>query len=116
MARRTKRLFTIGYEQTPSKAVLDVFATHAWPGNVREMEQVIRRTVIDSGGLTDPEAAVAALKTIAPIPSANGQRPTVNEEESSGDELVPLDEAERRHIMTVLRATAWNQTTRGPGR
>ena len=23
MARRTKRLFTIGYEQTPSKAVLD---------------------------------------------------------------------------------------------
>ena len=23
MARRTKRLFTIGYEQTPSRAVLD---------------------------------------------------------------------------------------------
>ena len=23
MARRTKRLFTIGYEQTPAKAVLD---------------------------------------------------------------------------------------------
>ena len=102
----------------PSRAVLDVFAAHAWPGNVRELEQVIRRTVIDSGGLTDPEAAARAIKTIAPgvAAAAPGRRSapeagaaTHGEESSEGD-LVPLDEAEKKHIMNVLRATAGNQT------
>ncbi len=88
--------------------MLDVFAAHTWPGNVRELEQVIRRTVIDSGGLTDPEAARSAIKTIAP--SANSQPPTANVQESSEGDLVPLDEAEKKHIMNVLRATAGNQT------
>jgi DNA-binding NtrC family response regulator len=92
----------------PSRAVLDVLAAHGWPGNVRELEQVIRRTVIDSGGLTDDEAATRAIQTIAP--TANRQLPTANSPESSADELVPLDEAEKKHIMNVLRATAGNQT------
>jgi DNA-binding NtrC family response regulator len=93
----------------PSRAVLDVLAAHHWPGNVRELEQVIRRTIIDSGGLTDGEAAQRAIKTIAP--TANGERPTANVvQESSAGELVPLDEAEKKHIMNVLRATAGNQT------
>ena len=29
---------------------------------------------------------------------------------TKGDELVPLDEAERKHIAAVLRATGGNQT------
>src|SRR6185295_5034248 len=57
----------------PSRAVLDVLAAHAWPGNVRELEQVIPRTVIDSGGLVDAEAAQTALRTIAPTPSTNNE-------------------------------------------
>ena len=83
---------------------------HRWPGNVRELEQVIRRTVIDSGTLVDAEAAKRAIRTIAPTPTANGQPLTANPEESSADDLVPLDEAEKKHIMNVLRATAGNQT------
>jgi DNA-binding NtrC family response regulator len=92
----------------PSRAVLDVLAAHAWPGNVRELEQVIRRAIIDSGGLTDPDAAWRAIKTIAP--SLNAERPTPNDQESSEADLVPLDEAEKKHIVNVLRATAGNQT------
>jgi DNA-binding NtrC family response regulator len=92
----------------PSRAVLDVLAAHSWPGNVRELEQVIRRTIIDSGALTDDEAAGRAIRTITP--TANSQPPTANLPESSADELVPLDEAEKKHIMNVLRATAGNQT------
>ncbi len=101
----------------PSKAVLDILTAHAWPGNVRELEQVIRRTVIDSGGLLDAEAAQKAIRTIAPgrpgfSPAADeaGLKPGLPPEESSADELVPLDEAEKTHIMNVLRATAGNQT------
>ena len=91
----------------PSQEVLDRFAAHDWPGNVRELEQVIRRTVIDSGGLNDGEAAARALRAIAPRPAAEA---TPVEKTDNGDDLVSLDEAERRHILVVLKATSGNQT------
>jgi DNA-binding NtrC family response regulator len=92
-----------------TQAVLDVFASHHWPGNVRELEQVIRRTIIDSGGLTEAGAALRAMRAIAPqtkdAPESSDERGT-----AAADELLPLDEAERKHIMAVLKATAGNQT------
>jgi DNA-binding NtrC family response regulator len=91
----------------PSQAVLDVFAAHSWPGNVRELEQVIRRTVIDSDALADPAAASRALRDIAP---SSEPRPTAVATAESEDDLVSLDEAEKRHIIAVLRATGGNQT------
>jgi DNA-binding NtrC family response regulator len=90
----------------PSQAVLDVFAAHPWPGNVRELEQVIRRTVIDSGALADPAAASRALRDIAP---AADHIPAAAPAQTDAD-LVSLDEAEKRHIIAVLRATGGNQT------
>jgi len=87
--------------------VLDVFAAHAWPGNVRELEQVIRRIVIDSGALADAAAAARALRDIAP--SSEAQPAAAVAREADGD-LVSLDEAEKRHIIAVLRATGGNQT------
>jgi DNA-binding NtrC family response regulator len=91
----------------PSQSVLDVFAAHAWPGNVRELEQVIRRTVIDSGALADPAAASRALRDIAP---SSDPKPVAAAATEAEDELVSLDEAEKRHIIAVLRATGGNQT------
>ena len=91
----------------PSQGVLDLFAAHPWPGNVRELEQVIRRTVIDSGALTDPAAASRALRDIAP---SSEPKPAAALPENSEDDLVSLDEAEKRHIIAVLRATGGNQT------
>jgi DNA-binding NtrC family response regulator len=90
----------------PSQALLDVFAGHPWPGNVRELEQVIRRTVIDAGSLLDARAAQRALASIAPRTAA----PRAAEDAEPDEELGSLDDAERSHIMNVLRATAGNQT------
>ncbi len=97
----------------PSQAVLDVLAAHSWPGNVRELEQVIRRTVIDSGGLVDGSAAARAVQAIAPLstgPAGPPGEPSASDAEPKSDDLIPLDEAERRHIEAVLRATGGNQT------
>jgi len=91
----------------PSQGVLDVLAAHPWPGNVRELEQVIRRTIIDSGALVDPAAVASVLRDIAPSSEAKPAAPSVS---SLDDELVSLDDAERRHIIAVLRATGGNQT------
>ena len=90
----------------PSQAVLDVFAAHSWPGNVRELEQVIRRIVIDSGALTDAAAAARALRDIAPTVDP---RPEGAPEQTNA-ELISLEESEKRHIESVLRATGGNQT------
>ncbi len=91
----------------PSQALLDVLAEHGWPGNVRELEQVVRRIVIDSQALTDPDAARAAIRG---IDVARPLTDDVAEENESAEDLVSLDEAERRHIIAVLQATAGNQT------
>ncbi len=93
----------------PSQSVLDVFAGHAWPGNVRELEQVTRRIVIDSGALLDAAAASRALRDIAPS-AAGGSVSPVPVTEAVSEDLISLDEAEKRHIITVLRATGGNQT------
>jgi DNA-binding NtrC family response regulator len=90
----------------PSPAVLELLAAQAWPGNVRQLEQVIRRTVIDSGTLADAEAVAQTLRSIAPYEEA----PQRASESPTKDDLVALDEAERRHIANVLRATGGNQT------
>jgi two-component system nitrogen regulation response regulator GlnG len=97
----------------PSQSVLDLFARHDWPGNVRELEQVIRRTIIDSSGLTDPDAADRALQSMSlrreRRASEQPSEPVRGEAPPESD-LVPLDEVEKRHIESVLRATAGNQT------
>jgi transcriptional regulator with GAF, ATPase, and Fis domain len=90
----------------PSKGVLDVITAHRFPGNVRELEQVIRRTIIDSGALVDAKAAANALRDIAPTADAK----PIEETPPAEEELVSLDEAEKRHIIAVLRATGGNQT------
>ncbi|MEA2164203.1 MAG: two-component system, NtrC family, response regulator AtoC [Thermoanaerobaculia bacterium] len=93
----------------PSQSVLDVFAAHPWPGNVRELEQVTRRIVIDSGALTDGSVAARALRDIAPSAEAPSGSPIAATAPAS-DDLVSLDEAEKKHIIAVLKATGGNQT------
>jgi DNA-binding NtrC family response regulator len=92
----------------PSQSVLDLFAAHRWPGNVRELEQVIRRTVIDSGALTDAAAAARVLAAIAPAAAAASESSAIVM--APPPELESLDDVERRHIVSVLRATCGNQT------
>jgi DNA-binding NtrC family response regulator len=94
----------------PSQAVLDVLMKHDWPGNVRELEQVIRRSVIDSGALLDAAAVSRTINSLAPQSGERVPEGRVRGEESSAPELISLEEAERRHIASVLRATCGNQT------
>ncbi|MEO8378231.1 MAG: sigma-54 dependent transcriptional regulator [Acidobacteriota bacterium] len=92
----------------PTQTVLDLLGAYAWPGNVRQLEQLLRRVVIDTGGLTDAEAMTAVLRGSSPREAAAGSAASPGP--PAEDELVSLDEAERRHIVAVLRATAGNQT------
>lgn len=77
-------------ERIPRKVLADLQA-YGWPGNVREVENVIERAVILSSG-GDLNLGDWLPKTDVPVEAAD---------------VLTLDDLERRHIVTVLDLTAW---------
>jgi formate hydrogenlyase transcriptional activator len=80
-------------ENIPS-AVMDALVAYSWPGNVREMQNIIERAVILSPG----PALRVALGDLQP-PVTQAQLPDA--------EPVTLADAEREHILAVLGETGW---------
>ncbi len=108
----------------PSPAALERLAAHPWPGNVRELGHVVRRLLIDAGGLDDADAVGRVLAEEA---TAAGSRPTPRAGEppvpapgsaivagqppaGSGSTVLTLEEVEQLHIRAVLEATGGNKT------
>jgi DNA-binding NtrC family response regulator len=89
-----------------------LLSEYSWPGNVRQLENVIKRLVLLS---TDKVVGYNEIKNILefeenglpPIPSPTYARNenTVNEEESS---IMSLDEVEKEHLERVLRKLNYN--------
>jgi len=81
-----KRIETIPPE------VMDILKLYDWPGNIREMENIIKRAVIMSTG-TALRPLLGELKRLPGQASPAAKR--------------TLAEAERDHIVEVLRETRW---------
>jgi two-component system, NtrC family, response regulator AtoC len=91
--------------QRPSlgPGTLQIFMDHSWPGNIRELENVIKKIV----ALNDEELAIAEL---VQAPLVAGPRPA----ESQGSSLkaaarAASREAERELILKALARTRWNR-------
>jgi formate hydrogenlyase transcriptional activator len=85
-ARRMNR----AVETIPSET-LDLLVRYSWPGNIREMENLIERAVIVSPG---PVLRVPLSDLKLPMEPAAGN-------------LLTLEAAEREHILKALEATNW---------
>ncbi|MPZ19446.1 MAG: hypothetical protein GEV06_16240 [Luteitalea sp.] len=87
-ARRMRR----GIELIPSES-MEALVRYDWPGNIRELQNLIERAVILSRGPA-LEVPVAELSTrqSAPFPTSPSET---------------LEQADRRHIVAVLEATNW---------
>jgi transcriptional regulator with GAF, ATPase, and Fis domain len=79
--------------------VMRAFTEYNWPGNIRELQNVIERAVIVSldGVLRLPEPLIQATNAIL------SEVKTSNESSS----ISSLNEAEREHILRALEATGW---------
>jgi formate hydrogenlyase transcriptional activator len=74
-----------------SPQTMSAIASHRWPGNIRELQNFIERSVILSSG----NSLQAPLAELARSPEA----------ETSG--AVTLEDAERDHIRKILESSKW---------
>ncbi len=93
-----------------TKEAVDFLKTHSWPGNIRELENVVTKAAInvkdriltrDSFNFLDPEYSNGSLSDCQ-----------ANETENMGDlfsSLVPLKEIEKKYIEFVLSSTKWHK-------
>ncbi len=69
---------------------LEALTRHAWPGNIRELQNVIERSMVRTQGdilrLSGPAAAAAAVERPEPL---------------------TLEDAQRQHILKALSVTNW---------
>jgi two-component system, NtrC family, response regulator AtoC len=95
---------------------------HDWPGNVRELQNVIERAVILCTDSEDLQAAhLGLVSDYAAMPPA-ADAPVVPPSETatgvklsqpgtaSPDEILPLEEVEKRHILLTLEHSNGNRT------
>jgi formate hydrogenlyase transcriptional activator len=80
--------------ETIPAAVMEALARYPWPGNIREMQNIIERAVILSPG--------PSLQ----IPLGDLQ-PAATQTHAPAEAPVTLADAEREHILGILRETDW---------
>ena len=106
--RMNKRIEVIPAETMTALAAYD------WPGNIRELQNLIERAVILSAGsaLDVPVGALNGRRSAAERPNAqsapsgpSGSDGHTGQAQDGGDET--LEAAERRHILAALENSRW---------
>lgn len=85
------------------KAVYSAFNLYAWPGNIRELENVVERAlVLDKDGVLGLDDLPERLRTREPrVATLRMELP---------DEGVSLEDVERELLLAALQRHNWNQT------
>jgi two-component system response regulator AtoC len=87
-----------------SPRTLEIFQNHSWPGNIRELENMVKKIV----ALGDENLAAAELAT--PIPEPRMRRDAEARSYSlKAAARAASREAERELIMKALTRTRWNR-------
>jgi DNA-binding NtrC family response regulator len=92
--------------KTLSPEVVDFFTAYPWPGNIRELENLIERLTI----LTPHETIT--LRDLPPSMRSTDQAATLKEDVLNGSRPLSdaVDEFERELIVKALQRTGFNQT------
>ena len=97
------------------KATMDLLMDYAWPGNIRELQNIIERAVVLSAGpvltvdpaflpRTSPSAELP--KTALAVPPSSYSQVTKNYAPSVEPSFPSLDQMERDHILAALNRSA----------
>jgi formate hydrogenlyase transcriptional activator len=94
--RMNKRIETI-----PSET-MNVLCEHQWPGNIRELQNVIERAVIMSSG-----SVLHVSPSDAMLNGPARQIDSQAQSDAAGNLRCILEETERRHIVAALNTSGW---------
>jgi len=96
---------------------MEIFANYDWPGNIRQLRNVVRTSLILGVGQTLSLADVSWLfDELQPLPQGKNitdevrQLEQLNSPQTAGLGGMPLKQVERRAILETLRQTEGNQT------
>jgi len=100
-SRRLGRLF-----DPISEEVLEALKSYEWPGNIRELQNVIERAAVISTGrqLQLPEEWAASF---GPFAGAETEVDAVSSSTKPVPRETTLEELERSHILQILQQTGW---------
>jgi formate hydrogenlyase transcriptional activator len=97
------------------KETMDLLMDYAWPGNIRELQNIIERAVVLSAGpvltvnpafLPRTSAAAELPKTALAVPTSSYSQVTENYAPSVEPSFPSLDQMERDHILAALNRSA----------
>ena len=97
------------------KETMDLLMDYAWPGNIRELQNIIERAVVLSAGpvltvnpafLPRTSAAAELPKTALAVPTSSNSQVTENYAPSVEPSFPSLDQMERDHILAALNRSA----------
>jgi formate hydrogenlyase transcriptional activator len=93
--------------ETISAETLKSMQAYHWPGNIRELQNVIERAVILSVG-TVLHVPLGELQSQSTLPAVSGSPADRNTELGAGKGIRDvLEDAERKHIISALMQTNW---------
>jgi formate hydrogenlyase transcriptional activator len=101
--------------ETIPSTVMEALVRYRWPGNIRELQNVIERAVILSPG-SSLQVPLRDLENREQKSEIGGQKSEVGDPKPEGDLTsdlrsptsgLTLAEAEREHILGALRETGW---------
>jgi formate hydrogenlyase transcriptional activator len=98
-SRRMNKLI----ETIPS-ATMDALSQYHWPGNIRELQNVIERAVIISTG---PELALDVSDLKLPVTGRSEEQPVASDSNPSRALHTVLEKTERQEILEALKQTHW---------
>ncbi len=102
-AQQFSRRMNRSIETIPSET-MNTLVRYDWPGNIRELQNVIERAVIVSNG---PVLKVALDDLRTRIPQAAKPSNGRSAPEDAGNMRGVLDEAERKQILAALKQANW---------